>query len=63
MTYNEWLHREEENEVEKILLTLETECLAILGQLSYLLPKDSKYAELDEQFNLLTQKINQLKTK
>ncbi|MEK4520427.1 ABC-F family ATP-binding cassette domain-containing protein [Psychrobacillus sp. FSL W7-1493] len=63
MTYNEWLHREEENEVEKILLTLETERLAILGQLSYLLPKDSKFAELDEQFNLLTQKINKLKTK
>lgn len=63
MTYNEWLHRNEKDDKERELLTLETERQAVLGKLSYLPSKDDKYAELDKQFNLLTQKINQLKTK
>ena len=62
MNYDEWLNRNEKDDTEKELLTLETERQAVLGKLSYLPSKDAKYAELDKQFNLLTQKINQLKT-
>ena len=63
MNYTDWLSRSEENDNNKLLLALETERQAVLGQLSYLPSKDSKYMELDEQFKMLTQKINQLKNK
>ncbi len=63
MNYTDWLSRSEENDSNKLLLALETERQAVLGQLSYLPSKDSKYMELDEQFKMLTQKINQLKNK
>ena len=63
MNYTDWLSRSEENDNNKLLLALETERQAVLGQLSYLPSKDSKYMELDEQFKMLTQKLNQLKNK
>lgn len=63
MGYNEWIHKTNESLREKDLLKLETERQAVLGELSYLQKKDSKYKELDQQFIALTNQINALKKK
>ena len=63
MGYNDWIQKNKESLVEKDLLKLETERQAILGKLSYMQKKDSKYAGLDKQFIALTEQINQLKSK
>lgn len=61
MSYNEWMHKNEESSREKELMKLETERQAVLGELSYLQKKDAKYTELDQQFLALTKQINELK--
>ncbi|MFJ8063540.1 ribosomal protection-like ABC-F family protein [Psychrobacillus sp. NPDC096426] len=63
MSYNEWMHKNEESMQEKDLLKLETEQQAVLGELSYLQKNDPKYSELDKQFASLTKQIIVLKKK
>jgi len=46
---------------ETLRLTLETERQEILGKLSFLTAKDKDYALLDEKFNELTKRINELR--
>lgn len=61
MRYDEWKNHQTETEIQKQLLTLETERQAILGELSFLSQNDAKYAQLDQLFNELTKQINSLK--
>ena len=49
------------NAKETLRLTLETERQEILGKLSFLTTKDRDYAWLDQKFNELTKRINELK--
>ncbi|TQR21611.1 ribosomal protection-like ABC-F family protein [Psychrobacillus vulpis] len=63
MSYNEWMHKNDESLLEKDLLKLETERQAVLGELSYLQKNHPKYGELDQQFIMLTKQINELKKK
>ncbi|WP_330583376.1 ATP-binding cassette domain-containing protein [Sporosarcina obsidiansis] len=50
------------NTTSEELLTLETEKQAVLGQLSFLTPKDKQYAKLDARFNELLQLIKAAKS-
>lgn len=51
----------QEEDVMTLRLKLETERQEILGKLSFLTAKDKDYAKLDEKFNELTKRINELK--
>lgn len=63
MSYNEWINKNNESNLEKELLKLETERQAVLGALSYIQKSDPKYNELDQKFLELTKQINELKGK
>jgi macrolide transport system ATP-binding/permease protein len=49
------------DDVEELRLKLETERQEVLGRLSFMVPGDAEYAELDERFLELTKRINELK--
>ncbi len=51
----------QDEDVMTLRLKLETERQEILGKLSFLTAKDKDYAKLDEKFNELTKRINELK--
>lgn len=51
----------QDEDVKTLRLKLETERQEILGKLSFLTAKDKDYAKLDEKFNELTKRINELK--
>ncbi len=51
----------QDEDVMRLRLKLETERQEILGKLSFLTAKDKDYAKLDEKFNELTKRINELK--
>lgn len=51
----------QDEDVMTLRLKLETERQEILGKLSFLTAKDKGYAKLDEKFNELTKRINELK--
>lgn len=51
----------QDEDVITLRLKLETERQEILGKLSFLTAKDKDYAKLDEKFNELTKRINELK--
>ncbi len=51
----------ERDEQEELKLKLETERQDVLGRLSFMMPGDKEYAELDKRFNELTKGINELK--
>jgi len=61
MTFGEWQNHENESALEQQLMRLEIERQAVLGDLSFISNKDSKYAELDRRFNDLTKQIKALK--
>lgn len=51
----------QDEDVMTLRLKLETERQEILGKLSFLTAKNKDYAKLDERFNELTKRINELK--
>ncbi len=51
----------QDEDVMTLRLKLETERQEILGKLSFLTAKDKDYAKLDEKYNELTKRINELK--
>jgi len=51
----------QDEDVMTLRLKLETERQEILGKLSFLTAKDKDYTKLDEKFNELTKRINELK--
>ncbi|NOG29678.1 ribosomal protection-like ABC-F family protein [Lysinibacillus fusiformis] len=51
----------QDEDVMTLRLKLETERQEILGKLSFLTAKDKGYSKLDEKFNELTKRINELK--
>jgi macrolide transport system ATP-binding/permease protein len=51
----------ERDDVEELRLKLETERQEVLGRLSFMVPGDAEYGELDRKFLELTKKINELK--
>ncbi|MEL3973282.1 ABC-F type ribosomal protection protein [Rossellomorea oryzaecorticis] len=51
----------ERDDVEELRLKLETERQEVLGRLSFMVPGDAEYAELDARFLELTVLINRLK--
>lgn len=48
------------NDQEELRLQLETERQEVLGKLSFMTPNDKAYKELDQAFNELTKRINEL---
>ncbi|MGM0862064.1 MAG: ribosomal protection-like ABC-F family protein [Bacillota bacterium] len=50
----------ERNDREELRLKLETERQEVLGKLSFMTPNDKGYKELDQAFNELTKRINEL---
>ena len=51
----------ERDDAEELRLKLETERQEVLGRLSFMVPGDEEYAELDARFLALTKQINGLK--
>ncbi|MGR3762868.1 ribosomal protection-like ABC-F family protein [Rossellomorea sp. NS-SX7] len=51
----------ERDDVEELRLKLETERQEVLGRLSFMVPGDAEYAELDARFLALTKRIDGLK--
>ncbi|MGM0852444.1 MAG: ribosomal protection-like ABC-F family protein [Bacillota bacterium] len=51
----------ERDDREELRLKLETERQEVLGRLSFMVPGDKEYAELDRKFKELTEQINKLK--
>ncbi|WP_044338572.1 ribosomal protection-like ABC-F family protein [Rossellomorea aquimaris] len=60
---HKWLNESapERDEHEELRLKLETERQDVLGRLSFMMPGDKEYAELDRKFIELTKAINGLK--
>ncbi|MEN0587410.1 ribosomal protection-like ABC-F family protein [Kurthia gibsonii] len=50
-----------ETPVEKERMQLETRLQEVLGKLSFLTPKDAQYEVLDEEFNEITKRLQQLR--
>ncbi|MFX3674962.1 MAG: ribosomal protection-like ABC-F family protein [Paenisporosarcina sp.] len=61
MSYEEWVIHRNESMEDQIILRLETERQAILGELSFIQTKDKRYEELDLRFNELTKQIQALR--
>ena len=51
----------ERDDQEELRLKLETERQEVLGRLSFMMPGDKEYEELDRKFKELTEQINKMK--